>query len=169
MDNAWDHPRLKKFAAALVARRERALSPERPASRGARSAQWFLARVDAAATAGEPIRARFEPPTGDIPGHLKSAMMECQKPFQLWNVTRVVEAGAVRFEALPPYTVGAAATGALDREGRPGRVVPASRLLRGAREEADLTRADAFGARRRLRRLLSESAEEQGLGVPDEG
>jgi len=30
-------------------------------------------------------------------------------------------------------------------------------------------RADAFGAKRRLRRLLSESAEDHGLGVPDEG
>ncbi|MEZ0227456.1 MAG: hypothetical protein ACAI25_02450 [Planctomycetota bacterium] len=160
---------MKKFAAALVARRERSLLPERRASRGARSAEWFLARIDATARTEEPIRERFERPTGDIPAGLKSAMMECQKPFHLWNVTRIADASVASFEPVAPYKVGAAAKQSTDTEGRPGRVTPASRLLRGAREEVDLVRADAFGARRRLRRLLSESAEEQGLGVPDEG
>ncbi len=165
----WNNEELKEFAAALEERRARALVPTREASRGARSAEWFLARVGASEKVDEPIRERFEAPTGDIPAHLKSAMMECQKPFHLWNVTRVVDTSAVSFDPVPPYRVGAAARDAIDAEGKPGRVVPASRLLRGAREEVELVRADAFSASRRLRRQLTESAEEQGLGVPDEG
>src|SRR5581483_8378515 len=138
MERAWEEERLARRTAALIARRERPLTPERSPSRGARAAEWFLHRLDAATSADEPIRARFEPATGDIPARLKSAMMECQKPFQLWNVTRIAEVARLAFEALPPYKVGSAGLEPADREGRPGRVVPASRLLRGAREEAEL-------------------------------
>jgi hypothetical protein len=167
MEASWDHPRLKKYAALLVARLERPRLPERPPSRGIRSAEWFLSRVASKESAGEPIRSRFERPTGDIPVSLKTAMTECQKPFQLWNVTRVEKVDDATYEKVPPYVVGAVA--APDRTGQPGRVVPASRLVHGAREESALVRAEAFGAKRRLPRLMSESAEEQGLGLPDEG
>ncbi len=131
-----------------------------------RAAEWWLGRAAATERTDEPIRARLEPPTGDIPVSLKTAMTECQKPFHLWNVTRIDEASPFAFEKVPPYVVGALE--AADRAGQPGRVVPASRVLRGTDEETALVRADAFGAKRRLKRLLSESAEEQGLGVPDE-
>lgn len=140
-----DDPKLQALAAKVAGRHER-----------------FLAR------GGQAPRTLAAPPVGDIPGSLKAAMMECQKPFQLWNVTRVAEVAEPRFEPVEPYKVGAAAKDAVTREGQPGKVVPASRLLKGAREEVDLVRADAFGAKRRLKRMLTESAEEQGLGVPDE-
>src|SRR5438270_343228 len=120
MENAWEDARLAEATAALAARRERSPLPERPASRGARSAEWFLARAFAFARVEEPIRVRFEPPSREIPAHLKSAMMECQKPFHLWNVTRVVDVTAIGFERVPPYKVGAAASASEeDREGRP--------------------------------------------------
>ena len=163
MGPEWDSPSLRELAERLVARREP--RPTSTTSRGSAAVEWFLGQVGPAEKTQETIRGRFERPTGDIPGTVKVAMSDCQKPFHLWNVNRVEEnAGA--FVKEPPYTLGAAA--ATEREGLPGKVVPASRLAERAREDASLARADAFGAGRRLRNMLSEDAASQGLGVGDE-
>jgi hypothetical protein len=163
MDPGWDDPALREFAERLVRRREPRLTD--PGPRGADAVEWFLGQVEPAVKAQETIRARFEPPTGDIPGSVKIGMSDCQKPFHLWNVNRIEDKPGT-FVKEPPYTLGAAA--AIEREGLPGKVVPASRLAERAREDASLTVADAFGAGRRLKNMLSEDAASQGLGVADE-
>jgi hypothetical protein len=165
---SWDLPALRKYAETIAVRLERPGKEPPGDSRGTRAALWLLGRFDRTESPRAPIERRFVPAVGDCPPRLKSAMMECQKPFHLWNVRRDEYGDSLAFEAGPRYSVGRASQeGGPDREGRPGTVVPASKHVSRVAEENALVRAEAFGASRRLRRALEQDPGDEGLGVPD--
>ncbi len=167
----WDIPRLRKYAELLSARRTPGpLALEAEAPRGSQAARWFLDRAERVSSSEEDrINGRFKATPGDIPGSLKSAMMECQKPFHLWNVNREEWTSRESFVKGPKYEIGRAAVeNGPSKEGQPGTVVPCSKVAREQREADDLVRSEAFGFKRRLRRQLTQDPAEEGLGLPDE-
>jgi hypothetical protein len=154
MAGDWDNENTRAHAARIKARLERPRLDPREPSRGTLAAEWFLLRSQKGDI--EPI----EVGTAEPPGSIRSAMNQCQKPFQLWNVTRIDDQRPARFEPGPRYSIGAA--GAPGE--RPMAVTPASRAARREADEAEMIFGQAFGWRREKRQLLSEDG---GFGLPD--
>jgi hypothetical protein len=166
-ETAWDTPSCREWAEGVRSRlaRPAALGVE-SSSRGARAGLWFLDRVSG--TEETFSSRRFETVVEEVPGRIISGMAHCTKPFHLWNVLRNEFSGKLAFEDGPSWKVGVAvAEASPGPEGRPGNVVPVSRLVSRETEERSLAWAEAFGHARRLRNVLEQDPADEGLGLPD--
>src|SRR5579862_8084241 len=115
-------PKLAAYATHVSERlcRPETLPVERPISLRPSAHAWFVARAEEAERKLEPMEKVHEPGEFPAPHTLQTAMMSCQKPFQLWNVKRDEWQDGLLFESGLKYEIGKAALeGGPSKEGRP--------------------------------------------------
>lgn len=163
---------LAAYAGHVTARLARPgrLPVESPLGREPGPAAWFEARAAASFRALATAQRLEEPPEFPTPWTVNAAQMQCQKPFQLWNVTREEWKQPIAFERGLRFVLGQAAhEHGPTREGRPGSVEGATSLAREADRERARAHADAWSHRRGLLALLAGDPARSGLCRRDPG
>jgi hypothetical protein len=168
----WDNDEARSFAERLSSRRTgHSCLSHVPEPRSSAAAAWLFRQVDLVGAADEMTVTDWQISMRDTPEELKSGMMECSKPFTLWNVDRDEGPGAWKpgkQDRVLLQLGRACPEKAKDREGMPGKVAYATKALRDELVERALVRRQAFSRQEYLRNILCTNPAVAGIGVRDD-